>query len=255
MSISFLGFAIGALDAFGYYKIEVLQGPLNIPSLLVILGGTLFQVFAAFPVNHVYRALAELKPTLSLVGRRAHEEAMIDHVMNLVRGLKNNRHDTIARLMDGKSKGFRLYLAELLSTNYSLEEIRILGHHKINTLRQSEAGPLRVVNALAAASPAYGMLGTLMGLIVMLSNFENARGLASGLALALMTTFYGLLMTQFIWQPLSKKLLHGMLENQLRREIELEGVLLTLENKAELYIIDQLSAMVQARDGASTINA
>ncbi len=254
MSLAMGLFAIGSLDAFGTFRIDALQNVLNLPSLFVIIGGSFFQVYAAFPANVVTKAITELKPTLSFQSIRSREEQLIEHVMELVRGLRVDRHDTISRLMDGRSKGFRLYLAELLSTNYGPEEIRVLGFHKIHTLRQSELGPMKVVNVLASSSPAYGMLGTLMGLIVMLGNFEDATGLASGLALALMTTFYGLLMTQFFWQPLSKKLLHKAMEGQLRREIELEAILLTMENKPELYIIDQLSSMLQARDGASTMN-
>jgi chemotaxis protein MotA len=252
MSISMIVFMIGALDSFGYFRIDSLQGLLNLPSLMVIIGGCFFQVYAGFPVNSVTTALVELKPTLSMQSEKTLQENQLEEVMTLVRGLRLNRSGTVSRLLDGKSRGFKLYLAELISTNYSVEEIRVLGTHKIHTLRQREMASLRVVNSLAAASPAYGMLGTLMGLIVMLSNFENASGLASGLALALMTTFYGLLLTQFVWHPLGKKISGNILSSQQRREIELEGVLLSLENKPELYIIDQLSSMLQSREGAST---
>lgn len=254
MSISFVVFGIGALDAFGYYRVEWLQGLLNIPSLMVIVGGSFFQAFAAFPATAIGAAVAKLKPTFTAQSDRVIEEALLDDVMEMARGLRNDRAQTISELT-AASKGFRLYLAELLSTNYGVEEIRVLGGHKIHTMKQSEMNEMRVVTLLGAASPAYGMLGTLMGLIVMLSNFENARGLASGLALALMTTFYGLLMTQFIWQPLSKKMLNGVLLNEITREIELEAVLLTLERKPELFIIDQLSSMLQSSEGASTVNA
>lgn len=254
MALAMVLFLIGSLDAFGVYRIDALQGLVNFPSLFVIIGGSFFQVFASFPSPTVLAAVKELKPTLTLQSPLQREEAQIEQVMELVRGLRNNRADTIARLMDGRSRGFRLYLAELLSTNYGVEEIRVLGSHKIHTMKQAEMGPLKVVNVLASSSPAYGMLGTLMGLIVMLGNFEDAAGLATGLALALMTTFYGLLMAQFFWQPLAKKLIGNIFENQLKREIELEAILLTMEGKPELFIIDQLSSMLQAREGASTLS-
>jgi len=253
MVLAMLLFVIGAADAFGTYRIGFLQGIINLPSLFVILGGSFFQAYAGFPAPHVTEAIKQLVPTLTLKSDNTREEAQIGYTMDLARGLRTDRHDTITKLMDGSSKGFRLYLAELLSTNYGAEEIRVLGYHKIHTMRQAEMGPLKAVNVLSSSSPAYGMLGTLMGLIVMLGNFENAAGLASGLALALMTTFYGLLLTQFVWQPVSKKIAHNISSNQLKREMELEAILLTMENKPELYIIDQLSSMLQAREGASNI--
>lgn len=253
MLLALAVFSIGALDAFGYYRVEALQGLLNIPSLMVIIGGSFFQALAAFPATAVGAAVAKLKPTFTARSTRDIEEALLDNVLEMARGLRNDRSQTIAQLT-AESKGFRLYLAELLSTNYGVEEIRVLGGHKIHTMKQAEMNEMRVITLLGASSPAYGMLGTLMGLIVMLSNFENARGLASGLALALMTTFYGLLMTQFVWQPLSKKMLNGVLLNEITREIELEAVLLTLERKPELFVIDQLSSMLQSREGASNVN-
>lgn len=255
MAIAMVIFMIGALDSFGVYRIAALQGIVNLPSLMVIVGGSFFQVYAGFPFSSVQRALVELKPTLSLKSEKATEEDILDEVMQVVRGLRINRNGTINDLMNSQSKGFKRYLAEMLSTNYGIEEIRVLGTHKIHTMRMAEGGPIKVVNALAAAAPAYGMLGTLMGLIVMLGNFEDATGLASGLALALMTTFYGLLLAQFIWFPLSKKLSNAMVANQQRREMELEAVLLSLENKPELFIIDQLSSMLQSRENASLVKA
>jgi chemotaxis protein MotA len=252
MSLGMALFMVGSLDAFGVWRIAALQNVLNLPSLFVIVGGSFFQVFAAFPAQPVIRAVQMMVPTFTTQSARSRDEEIIENVLETVRGLRMDKRGTIDALMNAKSKGFKIYLGELLSTNYGPEEIRILGLHKINTMKQAEMIPYKVVNVLASSSPAYGMLGTLMGLIVMLGNFEDASGLASGLAIALMTTFYGLLMTQFVWQPLANKIQATANDNQLKREVELEGVLLTLENRPELYIIDQLSAMMHAYDGLSS---
>jgi chemotaxis protein MotA len=247
--VSFGLFLLGALDSFGVYRIEALGGALNLASLFVILGGSFFQTFISFPTHVVLEAMTKLKPPF--LQKKNKEDDRLESTMNLLRQLKADKQGTIQNLTDGQAKGFRLYLAELLSTNYNTEEIRILGHHKIHTIIQKETLPLQAINILAASSPAYGMLGTLMGLIVMLSDFTNYRGLALALALALMTTFYGLLMSQFVWQPLSKKVSQTIMTDQMWYEVELEGVILTLENKAELYILDQLSAMSKAKTEAS----
>lgn len=246
--VSFGLFLIGALDSFGIFRIEALAGALNLASLFVILGGSFFQTFVSFSTDVVLDAMKKLKPPFL---QKKNKEDRLESTMNLLRQLKADKQGTIQSLTDGNAKGFRLYLAELLSTNYNIEEIRILGHHKIHTIIQKDTLPLQAINILASSSPAYGMLGTLMGLIVMLSDFTNYRGLALALALALMTTFYGLLMSQFIWQPLSKKVSQTIISDQMWYEVELEGIILTLENKAELYILDQLSAMSKAKTEAT----
>jgi hypothetical protein len=53
----------------------------------------------------------------------------------------------------------------------------------------------------------------------------------------------------------SKKIAQNIFSNQLKREMELEAILLTMEGKPELYIIDQLSSMLQAREGASSLGS
>jgi chemotaxis protein MotA len=246
--VSFGLFLLGSLDSFGVFRIEALGGALNLASLFVILGGSFFQTFVSFSTDVVLDAMKKLKPPFL---QKKNKEDRLESTMNLLRQLKADKQGTIQSLTDGNAKGFRLYLAELLSTNYNIEEIRILGHHKIHTIIQKDTLPLQAINILSSSSPAYGMLGTLMGLIVMLSDFTNYRGLALALALALMTTFYGLLMSQFIWQPLSKKVSQTILSDQMWYEVELEGIILTLENKAELYILDQLSAMSKAKTEAT----
>ena len=142
---------------------------------------------------------------------------------------------------------FRCYLAELISTDYRAEEISVLADIKIQMIQEEETHPVLVSNMLAGASPAFGMLGTLMGLIVMLGNFSDTSGLASGMALALMTTFYGMLFTQFFWFPLAKKFTRQSRLNTRRRERELAAVLLLLDGKPDLYISDQLSSMAQSK--------
>jgi chemotaxis protein MotA len=110
-------------------------------------------------------------------------------------------------------------------------------------IQEEETVPVLVSNMLAGASPAFGMLGTLMGLIVMLGNFNDTSGLASGMALALMTTFYGMMFTQFFWFPLAKKFTRASRLNTRRRERELAAILLLLEGKPDMYISDQLTTM------------
>ena len=149
---------------------------------------------------------------------RSRDEEIIENVLETVRGLRMDKRRHHRCPDECEVKGFKIYLGELLSTNYGPEVIRILGLHKISTMKQAEMIPYKVITVLASSSPAYGMLGTLMGLIVMLGNFEDASGLASGLAIALMTTFYGLLMTQFVWQPLANKIQATANDNQLKRE-------------------------------------
>jgi len=123
MLVSFGLFMLGSLDSFGLFKIEALGGALNLASLFVILGGSFFQAFVSFPTEVVIKAIQRLRPPFL---RKTIQEDRLESTMNLLRQLKADKQGTIQSLTDGQAKGFRLYLAELLSTNYNTEEIRIL---------------------------------------------------------------------------------------------------------------------------------
>lgn len=175
----------------------------------------------------------------------AHKAVEADHVDDClvwVKGMRKNRAQVLKETAEQKTDEFRCFLAELISTDYTAEEIAVLGDIKIQMIQEEETVPVLVSNMLAGASPAFGMLGTLMGLIVMLGNFSDTSGLASGMALALMTTFYGMMFTQFFGSHWLKFTRASRL-NTRRRERELAAILLLLEGKPDMYISDQLTTM------------
>jgi flagellar motor component MotA len=67
------------------------------------------------------------------------------------------------------------------------------------------------------------------------------------MGLAMMTTLYGLLLGQFIWQPLAKKIIQQNKTLLRRNQVVLEAVLLAMENKPDLFALDQLSAMIKVK--------
>lgn len=78
---------------------------------------------------------------------------------------------------------------------------------------------------IAAIAPAFGMLGTLIGLIGMLGSLDDADGLGAGMAIALVTTFYGSLIANIIANPIANKLKTRSAEEILQMELILEGIL------------------------------
>ena len=246
--ISLLVFIAGSADSFGFSMIPpdlftgIVKMLVNIPSLMVIAGGSLFQVFACFPGIQVITTLKGLLPSKGS-GKGTAEATHVEDCLSWVKRMRKNRVQVLKETMEQNIDEFRCYMAELISTDYRAEEISVLGEIKIQMIQEEETVPVLVSNMLAGASPAFGMLGTLMGLIVMLGNFSDTSGLASGMALALMTTFYGMMFTQFFWFPLAKKFTRQSRLNTRRRERELAAVLLLLQGKPDLYISDQLNSM------------
>jgi chemotaxis protein MotA len=88
---------------------------------------------------------------------------------------------------------------------------------------------------LETYAPAFGLLGTVIGLVYMLSNLKDPSTIGQGLALALLTTFYGLIISNMIFTPLASRLRY------LRSK---EEVFLNLTEKAIIFMLDGISPRI-----------
>ena len=97
---------------------------------------------------------------------------------------------------------------------------------------------------MAAVSPAYGMVGTIIGLIVMLSNLSEPSQLGPAMAVALITTFYGVILANLIFLPLAGKLRLRSEEEVLIKEIMTEGILSIQQGENPRIIEEKLMSFL-----------
>jgi chemotaxis protein MotA len=90
-------------------------------------------------------------------------------------------------------------------------------------------------------------VGTLLGLITMLSKLEDPSKLGPGLALALTATLYGLLFARFIFLPSATKVKQTLSIERFRQYLILEGVVLLMEKRPTLYVQDRLNSFLDRR--------
>ena len=103
--------------------------------------------------------------------------------------------------------------------------IRDLLENELSQMQDRHAGKVGILNMWASMAPAVGMMGTVIGLIGMLRNLEDKSALGPNMALALITTFYGALIANFLMLPLAGKLkTYDAMEVKVK-EMEIEGIL------------------------------
>jgi len=136
------------------------------------------------------------------------------------------------------------YMFELVSTNYSAREIRDMAELYIDKRAGEEKKKADVLQMMANTAPSFGMVGTLLGLIIMLDNLDEPSGVGPALALALLTTLYGVGFANLLFSPMAKKIKYNQSINQTREKLVMEGIVLIREGKSELLIKDQLSSLI-----------
>ena len=260
---SFLGFIIsllflllGSADTVGVIKIskslpEFLKIPfLDFPSFFVVFGGMLSGLFVMYPAMVVFKALVTVKSMFShYSGKLEVLEAEIKNIMKYKEEFVADKNGFIERMSKNNGDMITKYLFELVSTNYTSHEVREIGEVYIDKRSSEEVKKADVLDMMAVTCPAFGMFGTVLGLIVMLQNLDDPDAIGPGLSLALLTTLYGTAFANLIFAPLAKKIRFNSVLNTTREQLILEGILMVKDGRSAIMIKDQLYSFIGQGSG------
>lgn len=160
----------------------------------------------------------------------------------------------IAQFKNGIKNAFFREGLTLILNSFSVEEIRHNLTAKINTKQQQFAHAGNLFESLAKLSPGMGLLGTIIGLVLMLQNLSDPSKIGSGMAAALLTTLYGLILGNVVYQPIAEKITIYAEKTLQMDMLILEGVLLLKDKKSSAHFNNILttysSQNAQAQKGA-----
>ena len=143
----------------------------------------------------------------------------------------------------------------LILNDFSPEEIRHNLQNRINAQQMRMSLSANLFENLSRLAPGIGLMGTVMGLISMMANLKNPEQIGSGMAMAMITTFYGLVLGNIIYAPCGEKL---ALESEKSLQIELmvlEGVLTLKGKKSSIHMRDIMSTYTQRTNVAAPSGA
>ena len=126
------------------------------------------------------------------------------------------------------------------------EKVRKAMETELEQLDERHALDRRFYEKAASYAPAFGMIGTLVGLILMLGNMSDVDALAKGMAVALITTLYGSLLANIIFLPMASKLKARHEEEFLCKQLVMEGVLAIQEGENPKFIEEKLFKLLPA---------
>ena len=240
-----LGTLIGLLAGLGIILIGIIQsgGKLywffNLNSLLIVLGGT----FAATMVNLPLRAVGNIFNVLQNVFR-GEDYDYIGIIEEIVQKAQKARKDGLLSLeadLPMMRDGFFKNGIELAINERESSRLRTFLNLEMNNISSRHVAGQEMFLYMASYAPAFGMLGTVLGLIIMMNNFSSGGGgmeitasydvaerfadLLSGMGLALITTFYGVFMANMIFLPIGGKLKRRSENEMMLKSIVVEGII------------------------------
>ncbi len=217
----------------------------SVSSLIMVVGGTLASTFLGQEARYVMLALRGM---LSIFGvHRMGRNVLNNDVGRIIRwGYVAQKSGLIA--LDAEAKkvegdDFLSFGMEMLLTSYAGDEIRANLTSVADTAFERNMVPANILRGMGATAPAFGMIGTLVGLIIMLDNMgSDPKQLGPGLAVALNTTLYGVILARMIFIPAANKLTQRWQIMRFRHELILEGLSMLADRKNPRYIQDRMNS-------------
>jgi len=191
------------------------------PAFFIVIGGGLMAAFVAFPIERIGRLVSVMFHTLR--GPRAKPEELIPVLVGLARRARREGLLALEAEMPGIDNEFMRRGLQLVIDGADPESLRDILSTDIALMRERHASSRSMLEFMARVCPAFGLVGTLIGLVLMLRNLRNEPNqIGENMAVALVATFYGVVAANLIFVPMANKL-------SLRSEEELVAYRLTLE--------------------------
>ena len=119
---------------------------------------------------------------------------------------------------------------------------------ELNFIEERHNVGIKVFEIMAGLAPGFGMIGTLIGLINMMKTLDNPDTIGPNMSVALITTFYGSLFANFVFQPIANKLSFRSKQEILAKEMMIEGLLSTQAGENPRIIEEKLKTFIPPAD-------
>jgi chemotaxis protein MotA len=219
----------------------------NLESLMVVLGGTLSATAIAFRLNEVKRVFGLIKfvfikPAFEL-------DEVVDDIVALGEAYRKDRQSLEAQAANLRNRFLKDGVV-FITQGLKIEDLREIMTTREDYRERREASEAGLMKTLGTYSPAFGMVGTLIGLIMMLLGMGSSDGgdmaaqLGQSMSIALITTFYGAVLANLLFLPFAEKISSRNRENTVCGELIIEGLMLIHQKKHPIVIRDMLNSYI-----------
>ena len=188
---------------------------INLPGLMIVLGGTIAATLITFQMKDV---ISSIRAAIFVFSEQKKDSNDMVAIMVELCALTRRQGLMSLSKLDTDSD-FLKKAANLIADGTKEELMRDTLNIEIESMKQRHFIIQDVFKKMALYSPSFGMLGTLIGLIQMLSELSNPETVGPAMAVALLTTFYGMVLATLLFNPIAGKLIQRTLVEVINLEI------------------------------------
>jgi len=222
-------------------------------SVAIVFGGTIASVLVAFPVRNVLGATKVLRTCFFTKAMNP-----TDLIANMVRFAELARRDGILALENVTHEikdPFLVSGIQMAVDGTDPDLIESIMMNDLETIEARHADGKAIFDTIGRYAPAFGMIGTLIGLVIMLKNMNDPSSIGPAMAVALLTTFYGAVLANLVALPMADKLGLRSREEILLKLIMIKGVMAIqsgdnpriVEQKLKTFLPNRMRVEADAR--------
>ena len=214
------------------------------PSLAITIGGTIGVMMLSFPPS----AFKKIGKHMQIIFRpqKFDPRQSIQQIVELATEARMKGLLSLEDKLNEIDEPFLHNSLMLVVDSVDSEKVKAAMETELDQLDARHALDRSFYEKAASFAPAFGMIGTLIGLILMLGNMQDVNALASGMAVALITTLYGSLLANIVCLPVASKLKARHEEEFLCKQLVMEGVIAIQEGENPRYIEEKLYKLLPA---------
>jgi chemotaxis protein MotA len=247
-----LGAAVAFLFILGAITLSTrsLLAFFSIEGLVIVVGGVMAVAFMSFETEDVRKAL-EVVASMFKKPPDAAPDALHHDVVEIVAWASLAKEKGMRRLEASLTKRgiadpFVKYGLNMVVSGYAPEEVRAMMETAADAALERESVPADVLQSMANHAPAFGMIGTLVGLVAMLCALsDNIAGIGSSLSVSFLSTLYGVVSARMVYMPAAARLRQMVAKRRFRNQLVTEGMVMLVGGKTLMYIQDRLNSFLR----------
>jgi chemotaxis protein MotA len=216
------------------------------PSIMIVLGGTLGATMVHFPITQIFKLGPRLRVIFSFRSRNYKRD--IDKVAGIAEKVKKEGRMSINNEIPRIKDHFLRNALQLLIDKVSPDHLERIMEDNIAYMKQRHDQGIRFFEQMAKYAPGFGLLGTLIGLIMLLAQLEDPKTVGPNMSVALVTTFYGVLLSNLVFLPLSGRLRISSNEEIIQKEMMLAGIVALAKGESGYIIREKMSMLLPERE-------
>ncbi|GBF27398.1 chemotaxis protein PomA [bacterium MnTg02] len=222
----------------------------NVPSILIVVGGGFAATVIRFPLANVFSALA-LGGKVAFTHKKTSAKDMIGEIARLAEIVRKDGPLGLEGAEineDLLKKG-----SQMVADGYDPDVIRGMLERERDLFLERLSEGARIYKSIGDAAPAFGMIGTLVGLVQMLSTMDDPSTIGPSMAVALLTTLYGAVIANLIALPIADKLGNKAVLEELNQTLALDGIMQLRDNKSPALIRELLVAYLPEKQRSQVL--